>query len=397
MATEYVPHTGPIVTRAEAKAAGLTRYFTGRPCQRGHLSQRRTVNHACTVCEWKKRNRAEANAAERARHARNPGYFKRHYAANAERIKARTLAAYHANPGPTRARVKEWRERHPDRVLELRQAWYEVNKPIVVQRVTDWNAAHPEAKLVRCRNYRARVNGAEGSHTAADISALFDAQGGACVYCKRQLGAGYHVDHIHPLSRGGSNWPTNLQLLCARCNNNKRATDPAEYARRLTMKGNQDMADNKDNNDHAKQEQQAKAEQQRQAQAQKTAAPADKAAADQQAAQTREAAAAASIGAQIILDYNEDGSLGARGGIGTMAENIAARDAHLAAMGLDPAAPSGPPLTPEALAAKRKREEAMAADPQFIVPVSGKASRVSSLAAGINAADIPPPDPPVAR
>jgi hypothetical protein len=160
------------------------------------------------------------------------------------------------------------------------------------------------------------------------------------------------------------------------------------------------MADNKDNNDHAKQEQQAKAEQQRQAQAQKTAAPADKAAADQQAAQTREAAAAASIGAQIILDYNEDGSKGARGGVGTMAENIAARDAHLAAMGLDPAAPSGPPLTPEALAARRKREEEAAkaaADPQYIQPVSGKASRTSSLAAGINAADIPPPDPPVAR
>ena len=74
-----------------------------------------------------------------------------------------------------------------------------------------------------------------------------------------------------------------------------------------------------------------------------------------------------------------------------------ARDAHLVAMGLDPAAPSGPPLTPEALAAKRKREEAMAADPQFM-QVSGKATRMSSLAAGINAGDIPPPvDPPVAR
>ena len=243
MATEYVPYDGPIVTRAEAKATGLPRFYVGKPCKRGHLSQRRTSDGCCMECgyqqrmAWKDANRAKVNALERARHVRNPGYFKRHYAANAERIKARVLAAYHANPGPTRARVKEWRERHPDRVLELRQAWYEVNKPTVVQRVTDWNATYPEAKLARCRNYRARLNGAEGSHTAADILALFDAQGGVCVYCKRQLGTAYHVDHIHPLSRGGSNWPTNLQLLCARCNNNKRATDPAEYARRLTLKG----------------------------------------------------------------------------------------------------------------------------------------------------------------
>ena len=51
--------------------------------------------------------------------------------------------------------------------------------------------------------------------------------------------------------------------------------------------------------------------------AQKTrAAPVDKAAADKAAAETREAQAAASIGAQIILDYNEDGSKGARGGTG---------------------------------------------------------------------------------
>ena len=129
--------------------------------------------------------------------------------------------------------------------------------------------------------------------------------------------------------------------------------------------------------------------------------PENRAAADQQAAQTREAQAAASIGAQIILDYNEDGSKGARGGAGgTIEENQMARDAHLVAMGLDPVAPSGPPPTPEALAARRKREEEAAreaADPQFM-QVSGKATRMSSLAAGINAGDIPPPvDPPVAR
>ena len=162
------------------------------------------------------------------------------------------------------------------------------------------------------------------------------------------------------------------------------------------------MANDKhDDSNERRQLEEAEKRQRDQAQRrQQQQAPADKAAADQQAAQTREAAAAASIGAQIILDYNEDGSLGARGGIGTMAENIAARDAHLAAMGLDPAAPSGPPLTPEALAAKRKREEQAAreaADPQYIQPVSGKASRTSSLAAGINAADIPPPEVPVAR
>lgn len=102
--------------------------------------------------------------------------------------------------------------------------------------------------------------------------------------------------------------------------------------------------------------------------------------------------AANSIGAQIILDYNEDGSIGARGGAGAdIVENTMARDAHLIALGLDPNAPSGPPLTQEQLAAKRQREEELAASPRFL-PSSGKATRVSSLAAGISADDLP--DPP---
>lgn len=110
----------------------------------------------------------------------------------------------------------------------------------------------------------------------------------------------------------------------------------------------------------------------------------------------REAQAAASIGAQIILDYNEDGSKGARGGAGgTIEENTMARDAHLVALGLDPLAPSGPPLTQEQLAAKRKREEELAASPEFLPPpASGKATRVSSLAAGISSEDLPPPTAP---
>lgn len=41
-----------------------------------------------------------------------------------------------------------------------------------------------------------------------------------------------HVDHIKALARGGSNWPSNLQLTCGPCNNRKRAIDPIEFARR---------------------------------------------------------------------------------------------------------------------------------------------------------------------
>ena len=39
-----------IITRAEAIEKGLTRYFTGKPCKRGHVAERRVANHNCAVC-----------------------------------------------------------------------------------------------------------------------------------------------------------------------------------------------------------------------------------------------------------------------------------------------------------------------------------------------------------
>jgi len=39
-----------IITRAEAKASGQQRYFTGRPCKHGHVSERTTVDGQCTEC-----------------------------------------------------------------------------------------------------------------------------------------------------------------------------------------------------------------------------------------------------------------------------------------------------------------------------------------------------------
>jgi hypothetical protein len=94
--------------------------------------------------------------------------------------------------------------------------------------------------------------------------------------------------------------------------------------------------------------------------------------------------AAGSVGAQVILDYNGSGSLGARGGAGaTIEENTMARDAHMVALGLDPVNPSGPPTAPDPAGAVRAAGAPM-----------GRATRISSLAAGIITGDPGPAPPP---
>ena len=83
---------------------------------------------------------------------------------------------------------------------------------------------------VGSRNHRAKYAKVDGTHTYADIKALFTSQRGTCPNCQTSLikrGPGkYHVDHIMPIALGGSNWPSNLQLLCPPCNMSKGAKHP---------------------------------------------------------------------------------------------------------------------------------------------------------------------------
>lgn len=60
------------------------------------------------------------------------------------------------------------------------------------------------------------------------IKKLGDNQRWKCVVCKQKL-VKYEVDHIYPLSLGGGNESSNLQLLCVRCNRRKSAKNPIDF------------------------------------------------------------------------------------------------------------------------------------------------------------------------
>jgi 5-methylcytosine-specific restriction endonuclease McrA len=104
-----------------------------------------------------------------------------------------------------------------------------------------WKTANPEACRAYAANRRALNKGAEGQHTAFDIAALWKAQDGKCAACRGTLPVAgkhrYHVDHIVALSKGGSNWPKNIQLLCPRCNLSKHNRDFTEWARIINPAG----------------------------------------------------------------------------------------------------------------------------------------------------------------
>jgi 5-methylcytosine-specific restriction endonuclease McrA len=90
-----------------------------------------------------------------------------------------------------------------------------------------YRAKNPE----KVREWRAKRRG-HGRLPRGTIKTLRGLQKNKCAYCRACLDAGFHVDHIKPLSAGGLHEPGNVQLLCPTCNVRKWATDPIEFAQR---------------------------------------------------------------------------------------------------------------------------------------------------------------------
>jgi len=65
--------------------------------------------------------------------------------------------------------------------------------------------------------------------------AIYDRDGGACVYCAST--DDLTIDHKVPNKRGGDNSPENLQTACRVCNAKKRDLTPEEYEKRLAEQG----------------------------------------------------------------------------------------------------------------------------------------------------------------
>ena len=112
-------------------------------------------------------------------------------------------------------------QRDPDRANANSLKWIRANPEKHNTISLAWQKANPEKHCAKQHRRRALKLNASGTHTIEDIKALYDSQGGRCAYGDHDISHGYHVDHVVPLSRGGSNGPENLALACARCNTSK--------------------------------------------------------------------------------------------------------------------------------------------------------------------------------
>ena len=102
-------------------------------------------------------------------------------------------------------------------------------KKCMAERTARHSRANPGMVAARTARRRAAEAAAEGSYSAADISAIRRRLKDRCFYCGAPLNGKEKVEHMIPLSKGGSNRPTNLTLACRTCNLDKHSKTALEF------------------------------------------------------------------------------------------------------------------------------------------------------------------------
>jgi len=76
-----------------------------------------------------------------------------------------------------------------------------------------------------------------GYYENEDIKKIMEIQNFACYFCNVNIspetGIKYEIDHLTSIVNEGSEWPSNMALLCKKCNSLKRADNEPTFWRRL--------------------------------------------------------------------------------------------------------------------------------------------------------------------
>ena len=183
-----------IIARKDALAQGLTHYFTGKPCKRGHLAVRYASTKSCVEC---------SAAHNTTFHAANPGksteYSQRWQAKNPDKVKAIEARRVRHRTDQVRARELAYRERTREQRRAYCRKWQ-------TNRMAINTAFHFRSNLASLINTAIRKQfGSKASRThdmigctVAELSQHLRIQFTDGMTWDNYGRNGWHVDHVRP-------------------------------------------------------------------------------------------------------------------------------------------------------------------------------------------------------
>ena len=142
------------------------------------------------------------------------------------------------NPDKILLYSQRWREQHPakarevqqrhDRKRAARKAIYDRTR-VIQRRIASraYDKAHPESH--RERAHRRRVKLMAGFVEKVDFATVYERDQGRCHICgKRVEKKEATLDHLIPVSRGGSHRTSNVRIAHRSCNSRRSSRGPAQ-------------------------------------------------------------------------------------------------------------------------------------------------------------------------
>lgn len=193
-------------------------------------------------------------------------YRKQHYKENKQKVSQQGKQYYHENKAEVRKRQIQYEEANKDKIharrerykvtrkeierernrrryytqgyREYRKRYEEKNKEQFLEYGKHYRRDNKKELGDKKKRYRQTEKGmlvervhrerrrsqklaSKGHYTAQDIQEQYNRQRESCYYCRKKLHKKYHIDHVAPLSKGGSNDIHNIVLACPSCNLSK--------------------------------------------------------------------------------------------------------------------------------------------------------------------------------
>lgn len=118
--------------------------------------------------------------------------------------------------GTINAKVREYGK--TEKAKAIKKEWIKNNK----DKIRNYNRTQRARRKFALK--------AELSASTAEVKSWLDAQRAICSYCETEIPKDkIHVDHMMPLSRGGTHTIDNLAIACNKCNCSKNNKTPEEF------------------------------------------------------------------------------------------------------------------------------------------------------------------------
>lgn len=205
-------------SRSEAKALCKNMYFTGRPCKRGHIAERRTGCGTCVEC--------------------SALTIRKWQEANPEKVKLASRTWYSGNPEKARKKTKEWHSANREKSREMSRSYRLHNSEKLNALTRAWQVSNPAKKnAINAKRRAAKRNATPAWANSDEILVLYE----EATRLSAETGVAHHVDHIIPLQGKdvcGLHLACNLQVITAAENLAKKNSYSPDQNVPITEAGN---------------------------------------------------------------------------------------------------------------------------------------------------------------